>query len=565
LSKRRLRLLQNLIYMQSRFRCEISSLNFIPSRTLPCLCLIFFVVMKLKKISLHDTHSFSPFFLDYINGEGKLKTFYNLFPTIENVGKQIEAKSAFAPGARKILTTVLNKQYQSLTITDRVRENITSLESSKTFTVTTGHQLNIFTGPLYFIYKITTIINACRTLRERYPGYSFVPVYWMASEDHDFEEISYFRLYGKKYSWQTKQTGAVGRFNPVSMREILNDVPGDIGVFREAYLEHTSLSDAVRFYMNELFGTDGLVVLNADDRALKNQLRHVMQEDLFDSITRKLVDEDTLRLKALGYHAQVNARDINFFFLDTDIRDRIERDGQRFKVVDQEMSWKDSEVRNLIEYEPEKFSPNVLLRPLYQEIILPNLAYIGGPSEVVYWLQLKSVFAHFKIPFPILMPRNFATVMDAPVIRRFEKTGLEIKDLFEEKNYLFNHWTLKNSSQDLSLNAFMENARSIFDEIRKQAGKIDSTLEPHVAAKSKQTVHQLEIIEKKMLRAEKRRYTEKLRQVEMVKDTLFPGGSLQERTDNFLNFFQQNPRFIKDLVDTFDPFDYLMHVLMYHD
>jgi bacillithiol synthase len=233
--------------------------------------------------------------------------------------------------------------------------------------------------------------------------------------------------------------------------------------------------------------------------------------------------------------------------------------------LNQEVRLTPETIRDLIQREPERFSPNVILRPLYQEIILPNLAYIGGPAELVYWLQLKGVFHHFKIPFPLLMPRNFAMIIDHALLRKFHKTGLEIKDLFEPKNFLFNHWILKNTHHNLNLSDSISNARKIFESIRIQTDLVDSTLATLVRAREQQTVNQIESIEKKLLRAEKRRHTEKLQQLEAIKDQLFPDGSLQERTDNFLNFYQQDPGFIQLLTGALDPFDYRMHVVMYND
>lgn len=221
--------------------------------------------MKLQKISLADTHSFTQSFLDYIQQPPQLQKFYNRFPEIKNFKDQIKEKSeSFPQDNRDVLVQTLQKQYEKYTITESVKKNIESLSNKKTFTITTGHQLNIFTGPLYFIYKIVTVINACKKLKEAYPEFNFVPVYWMASEDHDFDEIKYFRLQGKKYTWDSKQKGAVGRFNPKELDSLLKEVPGDTTIFREAYLKHNTLSDAVRYYVNKLFGSEGLVVVDAD-------------------------------------------------------------------------------------------------------------------------------------------------------------------------------------------------------------------------------------------------------------------------------------------------------------
>ena len=517
--------------------------------------------MQLHKIALTDTHSFSSFFLDYISQKESLKHFYHRFPLVENFKAQIEERKLFAQKNRDVLFNSLTKQYDEIKITETVGANLQSLKDSKTFTVTTGHQLNIFTGPLYFIYKIVTVINACKQLKAHYPEYNFVPVYWMASEDHDYDEIKYFRLYGKKYVWETDQTGAVGRFDPKSLSTLIDELPGDVFVFKNAYTKNKTLAQATRTYVNELFGNEGLVIVDGDDRDLKSLFTNVMTDDLFHHTSKKLVEEKNQQLEALHYHPQVFARDINFFYLDKDVRQRIENDNDNFKVVDTSLKFSSNEIKSLIETSPEKFSPNVILRPLYQETILPNLAYAGGPAEVVYWLQLKGIFEYFKTPFPMLMPRNFAAVMDDVCKKKFDKTGLELKDLFEEKNYLFNQWIAKNSTANLSLGNEINEAESIFKKVKERAAAIDTTLLQHTDAQTKRLIHSLEHIEQKMLRAEKRKQNDKLRQVETVKDFLFPNGSPQERTDNFLNFYQQDKTFIQKLLSSFDAFDFSFNVI----
>jgi bacillithiol biosynthesis cysteine-adding enzyme BshC len=525
------------------------------------------VAMLLKKIALSDTKAFSPFFIDYIQQKKTLAPFYNLFPSPENFNKSLTEKATSFPDEnRKVLRTVLEEQYKNLTTSERVKNNIASLSDSKTFTVTTGHQLNIFTGPLYFIYKIVTVINTCKQLKQKYPAHNFVPVYWMASEDHDYDEIKYFRLYEKKYVWETDQQGAVGRFSTKGIDKIINELPGDVSVFKDAYLKSKTLSDAVRYYVDALFGSEGLITIDADNRTLKSLFKKVIEEDIFTNVTLKLVEETNKKLEGLGYKTQVFCRDINFFYLDNNLRSRIEKKEDRYTVVDSNISFTEPELRSLIEREPEKFSPNVILRPLYQEVILPNLAYVGGPAEVIYWLQLKSVFDHFKTPFPALMPRNFAMVIPHTAERKFQKTGLEYRQLFEEKNFLFNHWVLKNSNHNLTTGIERQETLKLFESMKVRAQSIDPTLVPFVDAESKRSINSLEKIERKLLRAEKRLHADKLRQIEEVKDILFPGGSLQERTDNFLNFYQQDNQFIAKLIGHFDPFDFNFNVLIYqHD
>ncbi len=519
--------------------------------------------MQIDKVSLADTHSFSNFFLDYIHQHEKLKPFYQRFPEKHQFRDQLTEKAtSFTAAQREVLVRVLQEQYQQVTTTNQVKGNISALLQEKTFTITTGHQLNIFTGPLYFIYKIITVINTCKQLKEQYPEYTFVPVYWMASEDHDYEEIKYMRLYGKKYEWNTKQQGAVGRFHTNDFHEILTSLPGEISLFKEAYKKKT-LSEAVRHYVNALFQDEGLVVIDADNKALKAQFTSVIKEDIFEGVSKKYVDITNAELTSAGYKPQVNCRDINFFYLADNLRARIEKQDDKYVVLDTSLLFSKEELTQLITESPEKFSPNVILRPLYQEMILPNLAYIGGPAEVIYWLQLKNLFQHFNTPFPILMPRNFSLVIDHEVARKFAKTQLALKDLFEPTNYLFNHWVLTHSPRNLTVGVERAEINRIFDELQERASLVDTTLSAFVGAAGKRSVNSLEKIERKILRAEKRLHADKLEQIEAVKDALFPNGNLQERTDNFLNFYQQDTNFIQKLLTAFDPFDFRFVIMQY--
>lgn len=520
--------------------------------------------MKRELLPFEDTGAFSSFFLDYVNQKKVLENFYSRYPSAENFADQIKQKEGtFSDESRKVLREVLEQQYAGLELTDAVKNNITSLSDKKTFTIVTGHQLNVFSGPLFFVYKIITTINACKKLSQQYPEYRFVPVYWMASEDHDFEEISCFKLLGKKYCWKTEQKGAVGRMALHELLPLLKEIPGALEPFASAYQTSANLSEAVRKYVHAFFGKDGLIVVDADHRALKQKFSKVMGADLLEGVTEKLADDTHRKLKAAGYEPQVLVRPVNFFYLDNGIRERIERDGERFKVLDSTLEFTKAELQKIISETPEKLSPNVILRPLYQETILPNLAYIGGPAELVYWLQLKNIFDQFNTPFPILFPRNFGLVADAVALRLLKKTGLTIQELFQEKQVLLNGVAKKNSSVPLSLDTFQSNLDSLLKQIKTRATAVDESLTKMVDAELHRMHQGAQRIEHKMLRAEKRKGSDVLRQTEKLKDQLFPGGGLQERTDNILNYYQTDRQFIDRLAETFDPFDFRFHVLHY--
>ncbi len=515
--------------------------------------------MHTETIPLEETDCFSTTFINYLSENESLKSFYGTFPAKDNFSSIIESRS-FPEKNRKVLSDVLAKQYDPYPSSTKVQQNIASLADKKTFTITTGHQLNIFTGPLYFIYKIITVINTCKELGRQYPDYNFVPIYWMASEDHDFEEISFFHFQGEKITWDTEQTGAVGRFNTLGLEQIAKRLPSGASFFSDAY-QQDNLADAVRRYVNHLFGEDGLVVVDADHTDLKRLLVPIMEEDLFRNVPQKLVSETSLQLENQGINPQVYPRDINFFYLDHQLRERIERIGESYQVLNTDLRFSEEDLKKLLQSSPEKFSPNVILRPIYQEIILPNLAYVGGPSELVYWLQLKSVFDHFAVPFPALMPRNFATIGPSSIRNKWNKIGLATKELFAETDFIFSTWVKKNSLTNLDFKQELLAIGKIEEKMKKTTAAVDATLNQHIEAITRSFERKIEKAEKKLLRAEKRRHHEIKTQIEVIKESLFPGGSLQERKTNFLNFYLEDPKFIQKLKDEFDPFNYEMYLL----
>lgn len=516
--------------------------------------------MMLEKISLAETQQFDPIFTDYLAGEPKLSSFYHRSPQVDSFREQISEKQ-LPQAQRDTLVKVLQQQYQSIDASDAVSENIRQLSDAQTFTVTTGHQLNIFTGPLYFVYKVATVINACRRLQETYPDYRFVPVYWMASEDHDFEEISYFSLFGKTYTWETDQQGAVGRFHPNGLSKVLDELPEKTPVFEKAYQDQETLADAVRYYINELFGQYGLVVLDSDNAELKAGFSSVMQEDLLQHTAKQQVEETSAQLEEMDYKTQVFPREINLFYLREQSRERIVREEGRFKVLNTDVSFSEEEMTQELADHPERFSPNVIMRPLYQETILPNLAYVGGPSELAYWLQLKPVFDHHQVAFPILLPRNFALVINKTNAKKLRKVAVPPSDLFLDTQSLVKKFVEDNSDSNLSLKDQKAVLADVFEKIKEKARKVDGSLEGFIGSEANKSFKSLSNIEKRLKKAEENNQETAVKQLEGLKEKLFPDGSLQERQDNFLNFYINNPSFIEELLEQFDPFDFQFYVL----
>ncbi len=514
--------------------------------------------MTLHTVDLRTTGQFPALLLDYLDQKPSLEAFYSSFPALENFQEVIAKKSSFDAAKRKTLVDVLETQYKGLPH----YPDFSLLLDEKTFTVTTGHQLNIFTGPLYIIYKIITAIKLARALKEAYPEYNFVPVYWMATEDHDFEEIASFHLFGQTHKWTGEHKGAVGRLNPKELEVILKQLPDKPLLFAKAYLENNTLADAVRCYMHELFGQYGLISIDADHADLKRSFLPVVKEELTTSICEKLVSQTTSELNALGYHTPLNAREINLFYLDDNLRERIVKEGETFKVLNTELSFSEEEILALAESRPELFSPNVILRPLYEEIILPNLAYIGGPSEVPYWMQLKGVFDHFNVPFPALMPRNFALYINGHQSKKARKLKISYKDLFLDEVALRKTFIERNSERVLDLNAEKEEFDKVFDAILSKAVAVDQTMLGAVKAEQTRLLNSLKQLEKRIVRAEERNHESEIEQLLGLKNKLFPNGIAQERYDNLLSFYINDPEFIQKLYNAFNPLDFSYNVIL---
>jgi len=500
-------------------------------------------------ISYQDSGYFTPLMNDYLDQKENLQSLYNRFPTLENFKEQIlEKQDNFKAENRKVLVSVLKEQYQDIAISDLTNQNIEALKEQNTFTITTGHQLNLFTGPLYFLYKIISAINLSKELKTKYPAYNFVPVYWMATEDHDFDEINYFNFKGKKFRWNKESTGPVGRLSTEGLAEVLEVFSLELGqgnnaetikkLFHDAYLNHGNLTDATRFLANSLFGEYGLVILDADNKDLKTLFCPFVKEELLHQTSSKQVLESTEKLK--DYNVQVNPRDINLFYIEDDLRERIIFQNETYYVNKTELKFSEKEMLSELENHPEKFSPNVIMRPLYQEVILPNLCYIGGGGELAYWLELKSFFDAVNITFPILLLRNSVLLATDKQARKADKLNMTWKDLFMKQADLANEKIKSFSEFPIDFTEQKEFLRQQFESLHSIASKTDPSFSGAVKAQEMKQIKGLENLEKRLLKAEKRKHSEELERITDLQNELFPIKSLQERQANFSEFYVTN-------------------------
>ncbi|HEY0059758.1 MAG TPA: bacillithiol biosynthesis cysteine-adding enzyme BshC [Flavisolibacter sp.] len=509
-----------------------------------------------EAVPYRDTNAFSAIVSDYVEGKASLQPFYSAAPTVDGVRETIVRKENQALH-REVLVAALREQYQQIEVHKNVGDNIEALRTDTTFTVCTAHQPNLFTGPLYFIYKIIHAVKLADTLSRELPGYRFVPVYYMGSEDADLEELNHTFVQGKKYQWDTDQKGAVGRMlADRRLIGLIDELDSHIGrsphgaqlvhLFRESYMEGSSIQDATFKIVNALFESYGLVVLIPDTPLLKGLMKPLFEEELFRGRSSEIVAATSGQL-GKNYGVQAHPRAINLFYLKDNIRERIEKDGEVFKVVNTALSFTEKSLRQELSDHPERFSPNVILRGLYQETILPNIAFIGGGGELAYWLQLKDLFAHYSVVFPVLVLRNSFLLLARKNKVRQEKLGLTAGQLFLPEYDLLNLLIEQDGSKPV-LNGQLDALEEFYAKVKHVASASDPTLQQHVESLKTRSIKDLRELERKMLRAERRKRVEEGAAVQSLKSSLFPGGNLQERTENIAQFWAAwGPGFIQQL------------------
>ncbi len=523
--------------------------------------------MQAEGIPFTATGYFSALICDYLKEARALRPFYGRFTDIHSFKEQLlEKQAAFPQHNRKVLAGALERQYKGVDVSAKTRKNIALLKESNTFTVVTGHQLNLFTGPLYFLYKIISTINLTEELKKAYPEAHFVPVYWMATEDHDFDEINYFNFRGKKLQWNREAAGAVGRLSTKDLKAVYEMLSLELGPgvhadklrgwFRKAYLEHPTLTEATRFLANELFGSYGLVILDGDDNTLKKLLVPHIKKDLEQGISYTEVEKTCASLGALnkGYTIQVNPREINYFYLGDGLRERLVQKGALYAVNDTNITFTKEALFAEMEQHPEHFSPNVITRPLYQEIILPNLCYIGGGGELAYWLELKSFFKAMDVPFPILLLRNSALVITEKQQRKLQKMNLSAADLFLDQNSLINKKVREISNIDIDFSPQRKHLKEQFQALYELAEATDRSFLGAVKAQEVKQLKGLDVLEKRLLKAQKRKLKDQVVRMTDIQNELFPNKSLQERMLNFSELYLElGPELIPDLMHSLKP------------
>ena len=446
----------------------------------------------------------------------------------------------------------------------QVKSNIDSLLNEETFTLITAHQPCLFTGPLYFIYKICSAINLSRQLNREFSENHFVPVFITGGEDHDFEEMNHLNIYGRKIEWNhPKQGGPVGRMSLDNIQDSIEELDLVLGKsdnaneimlrIKKYFSGNNNYGSSLIEFVDSIFSSYGLVICNMDQRNLKKAFIPIMEDELVNNSSFNIVPKTQLQLKEIGFGEQAHVRPINLFYLGENSRTRIIKEANEYYIADKKYT--ESEILELLHAEPENFSPNVVLRPIYQELILPNLAYIGGGGEIAYWLERKAQFAHYKIPFPMLIRRNSALYLSKSSQKLINKTGLSLEQIFtNDLEYFLAQW-VKNQS-DISVDDSKEKILAVLDEVGLKAAALDSTLKNYVGAEATKIGKLVDNIGKRMLKSAKSKQEITINRIKKLYDNLFPLNSLQERKENFLPMYVDHGKaFVDYLIEEFDPLD----------
>lgn len=492
------------------------------------------------------TGYFSKIVQDYLQQHENLKPFYLHNTNLEGVQSSMNARDEH-PVNRQVLVEELTLQYQGIAASKKLQDNIQALLLQNSYTITTAHQPNIFTGPLYFIYKIVHTIKLAEELATAFPDKKFIPVYYMGSEDADLDELGFVQVGTEKLVWNTTQTGAVGRMKvDKDFVSLIHLIAGQVGVlpfgneliqlFSTCYTIGKTIQQATLELVNALFGSYGLIVLVPDNSRLKALFAPVIKKELTEQFSEKIVAATISQLQK-NYKVQAAGRPINLFYLINDKRERIEFNNGVYEVAALNLQFTKEEMLEELHTNPERFSPNVILRGAFQETILPNIVFIGGGGELAYWLELKNVFEAAGVAYPMLLLRNSFALLSAKMFAKQTALGLTDEALFLPTHLLVTDYVANHSKNELTLSTELEELTAFYLKLKHKAGLVDASLNEHILALEANAMKKIKALETKIKRAERRKFATADHQIQVLKENLFPGNSLQERHDNMALFY----------------------------
>jgi|LauGreDrversion2_6_1035139.scaffolds.fasta_scaffold02038_2 bacillithiol biosynthesis cysteine-adding enzyme BshC len=452
---------------------------------------------------------------------------------------QIQAKEriqTFTSEQRATLCHSLKVQYQGIEIEEPVAKNLQLLQNETAVTITTGHQLSLMSGPMFFVYKILHVLNLCELLNARQQEIHYVPLFWLASEDHDFDEIKTSNVFQQSFTWDSLGGGAVGRFSTDGLGAVYQAV---FDLFRSELQddlkelfnlsEGDSYGQHVFKWVNRMFGTFGLVVLDADNPILKKEAIPLFEKELTERTLAAKVSETNTRLAAFHKKPQVFVRPINVFHLSLGNRQRVEEVGSQFKLGEESVSEED--LRTKLHEHPGSFSPNALLRPIFQEFVLPNVCYVGGGGELAYWTQLKSSFESFGMAFPILQTR-----ISAFIVKQSWISSGALHEAFAPLEEQVSKVRKSDGAQEELFHSIDQKAISLVEVLTQGVEGMGNDAHKWAGAEVAKLNANLDAYKLKWQRQHKQKFEQEIRRLEKVHQQLYPNGIPQERHQNLLHF-----------------------------
>lgn len=499
-------------------------------------------------------------FLDYLYEFENVERFYKKnFRNQEQYEELFKTLEKYDRPHRAQLVNTIRAQYENIKISKQTQSNIEALYSNKTIAVVTGQQLGILGGPLYTLYKTITAIKLSNYLKERYDNYQFVPVFWLEGDDHDFDEVRKIslldtnnQLFTLKYNDGLEEEinrGSIGQlklnqnienfFNELSNNlretEFKNSL---IDFLKSSYQPNTTFLEAFRSLMINIFDEYGLIIFNPLDPSVKKLLTPIFSKEIINyrDHTGYLV-ERSAELEEF-YHAQVKVKPINLFYIENNERLLLEPADNDYRLKGRRKKFTQEDLLAQLNYAPERFSPNVLLRPICQDYLFPTAFYIGGPSEISYFAQLSPLYEIYNINQPIIYPRASATITEKGVKTILEKYNLKCINFFISKDELITNIVTQNSSMDINLlfNESLSNIEKVILLLGENLSLIDKSLY-ELTLKTKQRIEEnLQYLKNKAVELEKSKHEVTIRQLSKIHNILYPNNNLQEREINFSYF-----------------------------
>jgi bacillithiol biosynthesis cysteine-adding enzyme BshC len=502
-------------------------------------------------------------FLDYLYEYENIKKFYKHdFRNKDEYLKLFKSVSETTRDFRTDIPKIIQSQYEGFSPSQKTKANIGSLKEKNTLTVVTGQQLGILGGPLYTFYKIITAIKLAQHLKERYDAYNFVPVFWLEGDDHDFEEVRSIGILNEAneltkifYDDEISDDEARSSVGYLTLKETINSFfenldknlrdtefkPEFLQKLKEIYSPGKSFKKAFKELIFWFFDKYGLIIFDPQDVIIKNLLKPVFKQEInnFRLQTEKLV-QVSATLEEL-YHAQVKVRPVNLFYSTDDGRFLIEPVENEFRLRRKRKKFTQDEIINEIDNHPENFSPNVLLRPICQDYILPTAFYIGGPSEISYFAQVTPLYDFYKLNQPFIYPRASATIFEKSLENILEKYNLSFEDIFitsdDLKTKIINSLS-KHSVDDI----FAESNNQIelvLDKLKENLFEFDKTIADSTGKYRQKILNYLDELKSKAVDAQKKKHEITLRQIDKLANSLFPNNNLQERELNFAYYYNK--------------------------